>query len=175
MLLASQVAGALVSALLIFALARNLGLTRRRATASIVVVSITVAAFLSLPGLHNAIATMLEQRRANAGLSQEEGRLESGVFAGVNDAFVTWTKERLQPGETFELLLGEALDPDAAALDSQWILFRLAPNLGVARPTRPDWVVFYDVPTSQYHAASFYKEVQVFEPGYAIARPTDAG
>ncbi len=175
MLLASQVAGALAAALLIFALARGLGLRRRRATGSIVAVSITVATLLSLPGLHDAIAKMLEQRRGNAVLSQEEGRLEPGVFAGVNDAFVSWTKEHLQPGETFELLLGEQIELGMAELDSQWILFRLAPNLGVARPTRPDWVVFYDVPTSQYRATSFYKEVQVFEPGYAIARPTDAG
>jgi hypothetical protein len=118
---------------------------------------------------------MLAQRRSNAPLSQEEGRLLPGVFAGVNDAFVGWAKERIQPGETFELLLGEAIEPDAASLDTQWILFRLAPNLGVAQPTSPDWVVFYDVPNSQYRAAPFYKEVQVFEPGYAIARPTGAG
>lgn len=175
MLLVSQVAGALVAGLLVFALTRSLGLSRRRATASIAVVSITVAAFLSLPGLHDAIATMLEQRRANATLSQEEGRLEPGVFAGVNDSFVSWAKEHIQPGETFELLLGKQIEPDVAGLDSQWILFRLAPNLGVARPTVSDWVVFYEVPPSQYRVSHFYKEVQVFEPGFAIARPTDAG
>jgi hypothetical protein len=175
MLLASQVVGALVAGLLVFAIARGMGLTRRSATASIAVVSVTLATFLSLPGLHDAIATMLEQRRANATLSQEEGRLEPGVFAGVNDEFVSWAKERIEPGETFELLLGEQIEPDVASLDSQWILFRLAPNLGVARPTRSDWVVFYEVPPSQYRVRHFYKEVQVFEPGFAIARPTDAG
>ena len=163
-----------MAGLLVFALARGAGLDLRRATASIVVVSITVAAFLSLPGLHNSIAAMLEQRRINATLSQEEGRLEPGVFASVNDAFVSWAKEQLKPGESFELLLGKSIEPDAAGLDSQWILFRLAPNLGVVPPTVPDWIVLYDVPTSQYRAP-LYKEVEVFEPGYAIARPTHAG
>lgn len=174
MLLASQVAGALLAGLLVFALMRGIGLDRRRATAGIVVVSITVAAFLSLPGLHDAIAAMLAQRRINATLSQEEGRLEPGVFAGVNDTFVGWAKERLKPEETFELLLGKSIEPDAAGLDSQWILFRLAPNLGVAQPTVPDRVVFYDVPPSRYRTP-LYKEVEVFEPGYAIARPSNAG
>ncbi|MBN9623599.1 MAG: hypothetical protein J0H06_11710 [Actinobacteria bacterium] len=174
MLLASQVAGALAAALIVFALARGLGVQRRQATAGIAVVSIVLAAVLSLPGLQNTIKTTLDQRRANAVLSPQERLLLPGVYAEVNDGFVSWVIGKLQPGETFELVLGEGLTPDEVSNKSQWILFRL-PTSGVMPPVQPDWVVLYEVPVSQYRDASRYEDVQVFQPGFAIARPAVAG
>jgi hypothetical protein len=168
MLLASQVVGALAGGLLVFFLARAGGLTGRRATAAIAVVAIAVASLLSLPNLRVAIAQFLDQREVNSVLSSEQARLAPGTAAGVDVEFVTWVEDQLEPGESFRLAISHP-EEDQAQLHLQWIYFQLASNLAVDRPTEADWIVFYEVPPARYRAP-IYRDVEVYEPGYAIAR-----
>lgn len=172
MLLASQVAGALIAGLVVILLARNYGFDRRRAVGVIAMVAVVVASLLSVPNLRSAVASFLDQREANLPLSPEEARLRPGEVAGADVKFLAWVKERLASGETLQLVFGSS--DIASRLIAQWALFQLAPHVGVSSPTEADWIVFYGAAPKSYSNRHFV-DLQVYASGYAMARYRLAG
>lgn len=171
MQLVFQVAGALAAGLVILALARTCGLSGSRATGSVAVVSIVVAALLGLPNLRDAIAIFREQHEVDVTLNPLDRRLGAGVTTQMNVSFLVWAEERIAEDETFSVVTGRSLHQQQAR---QWSLFQLAPRLSLANRNEADWVVFYEVRPAVYASPTF-TQVQVYEPGFAIARPADAG
>jgi hypothetical protein len=171
MLLASQVAGALAAGLIVVILARSCGLSARRAIATVAVISISVAALLSVPNLRTAVAAFVHQREENSALTAAQKSLQAGTLAEVDVDFLGWARERLPPEESFQLIVGH---PARTALVPQWALFQLMPNLAVAAAEPGDWVVFYDVAPARYSTPGYY-DLEVYAPGFAIARYRVAG
>lgn len=170
MLLASEVAGALAAGLIALTLARGSGQRGRAAIGSVAVVSIAIATLISLPNLRTAVATFRQQHEETAVLTSEQQKLLAGMRFEVDVEFLAWVKQHLAPDETFHLVVGHLAKEEV----TQWGLFQLAPNLGVRSSQGADWIVFYDVVPARYSASS-YHDLEVYEPGFAIARPRVAG
>jgi hypothetical protein len=170
-LLAYQVAGVLAGGLMVVLLARASHLQGRQAAATVAAVTIAVAALFSVPNLRTAVGTFLDQRQLYGPLTREEEGLAPGVAAGVDVEFVGWADQRLV-GKTFHVLVGESIDEARAGLILQWILFQLAPKLSVLPESAADRVVFYDVAPARYSGLR-YRDVEVYQPGYAIASVRD--
>ena len=161
-----QVLGAFAAGLLIWVLARNLGLRGRPAAATVAVVAIVAGALLSAPNLRNAIAGFTEARHASETLSAEQKRVVAGAVIEPNEEFIAWTGERMASEEDFQLVTSPSPQGE---LETQWVSYRLEPRVEVSSPAPGDWVVFYGVAPARYAGPAF-GEVEVYEPGYAIAR-----
>jgi hypothetical protein len=161
-----QVVGALAAGLLIWALARSSGLRGRRAVGTIAVIAIVAGALLGPPNLRSAIVNFVHQRDYDESLTDAEAKELPGGAIEADTGFLDWAAERIGPGEQFQLVVGhEGRNP----LLSQWALFRLEPREGITIAAPGGWVVLYDVVPSRYKRP-IYEEVQVYKPGFAIAR-----
>jgi hypothetical protein len=160
-----QVAGAFAAGLLVWMVGRSVGLRGRPAAAAVAVVAMVAGALLSAPAMRNAIVSLTDQRHADEMLTDDQKRIAAGALLEPNEGFLAWTQERIAPGEDF--LLITPLSP-RGELNVQWATYRLEPRVQVAAATPGDWVVFYDVAASRYGAA--FSEVEIYEPGFAIAR-----
>jgi hypothetical protein len=166
-----QVVGAVAAGLLVWALARSGGLRGRRAVGTVAVIAIVAAALLAPPNLRSAISHFTQQRDFNDSLSTEEKLLQPGAAIESNAGFFTWTKERISPGEDFQIVVGHiAKNP----LLFQWAYFELEPRVAVEPASYGGWVVLYDVDPARYEN-SHYRDVEIYEPGYAIARSNVGG
>jgi len=162
-----QVLGAIAAGLLVWVLARSVGMSGRPAAATVAVVAIVAGALISVPNLRDAIASFAQQRHANETLSGEQKRVLAGSFIEPNQGFLDWAKERIAPGEEFQLILTPSAQSEQLA---QWSSYELEPRVGVESVDPGGWVVFYGVPPSTYGPGSGYGEAKVYEPGFAIAR-----
>jgi hypothetical protein len=161
-----QVLGAFAAGLLVWVLARSLGLRGRQAAATVAVVAIVAGALLAAPGIRNAIAGFTEQRHGNEVFSDEEKRVVAGSFIEPNEEFINWTAERIGPEEEFQLIVPESGQGEQL---TQWMSYRLEPRVEVLDAPAGGWVVFYGVSPAVYDRPAF-EELQVYEPGFAIAR-----
>jgi hypothetical protein len=166
MLLLVQFIGALVAGVFVWVLARNGGLRGWRAVATVAVLAVIAAALLAPPNLRSAITKYHQQRAYDDSISATEAKELPGTAIEANTAFLDWAAEHIPADEQFQLIVGhEARNP----LLSQWAYFRLEPREGITTAAPGGWVVLYDVVPSRYEKPSF-KEVDVYKPGFAIAR-----
>jgi hypothetical protein len=186
--LATEIIGALVAGALIFAIARQLGLGDRRAVGAVSLVAVAVAAVLAVPTLRDDISSLLNQRKAYAGMSEAEAQVRGGANLGVDVAFLEWADAQMQEGETFHLEIGtvpgEELFDGAGVNQSTnfaWATYQLAPHLLVEQSSNiaeagggknADWIVFYGENPAEYEGK--LGKVLTFEPNFAIARPAGA-
>jgi hypothetical protein len=169
--LLSQVAGALLAGTLVLVFTHRCGLRPRQAVGSVAVVPIAVACLLALPGLHDAIVGLLDQRSASLPLSREEKELRAGAAEGMNVAFLAWAKAQLPDEQTFYPVVGKAASEKPITM--QWLLFQLGPHLAVDDPSEADWLVFYESNPAQYRSVPL-THTMIYGPGFALARNQNA-
>lgn len=166
MLLLVQVLGVLLAGLFVWLLARGGELRGRAAAATVAVIVVIVALLLIPPQLRSSISRFVDLRDYADGISAEGGRELPGTTVQADTGFIDWAGEHIGEDEPFQLVVGHF---QVNSLIFQWALFRLEPREGILQPAAGGWVVFYDVPPSRYRRPHF-REVQVYKPGYAIAR-----
>jgi len=165
-----QAAGLLVAGALVFLMARQVGVPTRRSFAAVAVVPVVVAGMLIAPNLRNSVDSMRANRAAGKGISDEKARTIAGANAGLDVEFLDWTGDRLADSDTFHIVAGGSQDPGAV---DQWATFQLAPNLATDRADA-DWLIFYDHAAPKRPTDGFGAP-DVYAPGFAIVRRTDAG
>jgi hypothetical protein len=184
--LLSEVVGALGAGALVFVIARQTGISSRRAFGAIALVPVSVAVLLAMPALNDGRAELSNERRENDSLTAEEAQVITGHETGISTEFFSWVGEHLAGDDTFHLEVGRIPDEvfvkgvgvrQAAIL--QWGLYQLAPNLAFeqspkARDLKPgegrhaDWLVFYESSPAKYPGP--LGKVITYAPDFAIAR-----
>jgi hypothetical protein len=148
-------------------LARQAGVRGRMSFAAVAVVPVVVACVLALPAVRDSFRSLGDQRKAGEALSRDDARVRGGAALGVDVGFLGWAHDRLGPGDTFYLVIGESASAEAVR---QWGLYQLAPNLAVDAPRDADWVVLYGGRAGRGYPADKFERAQVYKPGFAIAR-----
>ncbi|HET9152805.1 MAG TPA: hypothetical protein VFN85_01665 [Solirubrobacterales bacterium] len=170
---------------LIFVAIRRAGVDPRCAVAAVALIPVAVAPVLAAPALRGAVMDLLETRQADAQLNPADAAVLPGVELGADVGFLAWARGQFAEGDTFGLEIGVAEDNGPRGestmrqvLLQQWITFQLAPHL-LMQPAAPgeladaDWVVFYESDPTAYQRRQL-GSVQVYAPGFAIARASDA-
>ena len=163
-LFALEVAAFIGAAFLLAALPRTRARFRTPAVAAAALV-VGCAAALAAASTPITLYWLLDTRGEELARSDAEATRLGGVSEGLNEPFIDWVREQLEPGDTIHVA---GADP-RLNLGFQWLTFRLLPHLAAESAADADVLVFHDRWPSGYDRRRF-DAVRTFAPGFHIVR-----
>ena len=177
MTLLFQVAGVLAAAAVLVALARQFLPTGGGAVPIVAALPVVAAvpvvlgAVVALPNLQVATKGFYEQRKDNRRIPAREAAVRGGVVGGVDVDFLEWVRRRLEPGDTFQLVIGRR---EAHPTAYQWGTFQLAPHLAVDAAQEADLIVLYDRPPGGDYPSESFERPTAYATRYLLGKRRDA-
>lgn len=167
-----QVAGVALAAAALVLGVRQFMPAGRPALAVVAVIPVIVISLNAVPSLRGAVRSFKDQRAVNSKLDRDTAAVRGGAALGVDVDFLAWVRRRLEPGDTFQVLVeDDAVYPQVY----QWSSFQLAPNLLAESAGEADWIVLFGSPGRAELPGGSYAKPELYGPERALIRRSDAG